>query len=138
MAQYDNSKHKIYKIWQNTIQNKDDVKNLKKEQIKTIQANYNSKVSKYTIYDGSISSADPIIFKVNLSTFPEITIPYIKIIPITNSSDSIVESFVTPTYTYIYYQGIASDVKIYLILKFPQDYNQIKTNSPVSGTGVRG
>jgi hypothetical protein len=128
---YETEKRKIYNNWQQLTKTEKTVNLLKSDLIRTVLLNYNKKISKYTIYDGAIPNDTPIIFKVNLHQIPEIALPYIKILSVSEEIITeidaynilLIDNINVPITLYIYYQGETYNLKLILEIIYPQDFN---------------
>jgi hypothetical protein len=120
MINYESTKNKIRKTWQQTTNNENDADKLESGLVKWIPLYYDKTINQYIVYDGTISNDDPIIYKVKLKYFPETILPNLKPILISSSASSIIESYQLDTTLYIIYQGAAT-IKITLNITNPQD-----------------
>lgn len=120
MINYESTKNKIRKSWQQTTNNENDADKLESGLVKWIPLYYDKTINQYIIYDGVISSSDPIIYKIDLKYFPETILPNLKPILISSSASAIIESYQLSTMLYIIYQGAAT-IKITLNIINPQD-----------------
>ena len=120
MNNYESTKNKINKVWQQTTDNENNSNKLKSGIVKSIPLNYSKVINQYDVYKGIISNNDPIIYKVNLKNFPESFLPNLKMILISTSESAIIESYNLLNIFYIFYQGAAT-IEITLNIVNPRD-----------------
>jgi hypothetical protein len=128
---YDTDKRKLYHNWTQLTQTEKTVNLLKSDLIRIVPLNYNKKIGNYTIYEGAIPNDTPIIFKVELYQVPEIVLPYIKILSVSNEVITEIDAYNilflgnidNPITLYIYYQGETTSLKLILNVIVPQEYN---------------
>lgn len=120
MINYESTKNKINKVWQQTTDNENNADKLESGLVKWIPLNYQKKTNQYIVCDEIISNSDPIIYKIDLKNFPDKFKPNFRVVLESNSSSSLIENYYLENTMYIIYQGAAT-IKITLYLTNPQD-----------------